>query len=146
MQGRRTYGPGFWIYFGLFLATWLFSLVAGFGIGFLLIPIPTAMLLGLFFWRWKPAVAGLVAAALAGSVTYLLFAPLVRSSAYRGRYQPSYESCHGTLLDEIPLAQCDAAGGRALVLAVAAAMVAGAAIAAVTWGIQRMARHRTVLW
>jgi hypothetical protein len=105
-----------------------FCVVSGFSIGFIFLPVPAAMLIGLFLWRWKWAVAGLVSAALAGSLAYFLTAPLreFRGSTVRGGVTTEFAGCSSEILADVPLDECDGAEDRALAIAVGSALLVGA--------------------
>jgi hypothetical protein len=102
-------------------------LVAGFSIGLLFLPVPAAMVVGLFLWRWKWAVAGLVAGALAGSLAFFLTVPLTQfeGTSVQGGVVTEFSGCGREILANLPSNECEAAERQAWVIAVAVALVVG---------------------
>ena len=119
---------------GIFLAVavllLVFSFLSGFSIGLFILPIPLVMFGSTAAWSRPWIVAGLVAAVVVGSITYLLTAPLwrfERSSIGIGDAEASagLSGCSSTILPDVPLEECDDASRQALLLAIGAAALVG---------------------
>jgi hypothetical protein len=120
----------------------LFCAVAGSSIGVFFLPVPVAMFLGLFAWRWKWAVAGLVAGAIAGSFAWFLTVPLTRfeASSIQGGVQTQVTGCGRAILADLPDEECGPADQRAVIFGVSAALVIGVGTSLV---VKRVARPRS---
>jgi hypothetical protein len=68
-------GVGFWLYVAAMILLFLFSFVAMFSIGMLVIPIPVAMLIGILFWGRPTVLAVVVPGLAAGLIGFTGAAP-----------------------------------------------------------------------
>jgi hypothetical protein len=109
------------------IALLLFSIVSGFSIGLIIMPIPLVMFGSVVWWNRSWVVAGLVAAVVAGSMVFLLTAPLTEFhyASVQGGVRTQGGGCGRTILPDVPLDECDDATGQAFMLAIAAAVVVG---------------------
>jgi hypothetical protein len=144
-EAAGSYGSGFLVYATLAGVLFLFSVIAGFGIGLFIMPIPLAMIVGLLLWRSKPTVAGLLGAAAGWSGTYVLTVPgwrFERSSVGIGPADASagLSGCRSMLLPAVPLERCDEATAQALVFAFAVGALMGGLAAIGAWAIERRLR------
>ena len=144
MQPARS-SPALVVFLVVAVVLFVFSILSGFSIGLFIIPIPLVMFGSTAVWNRPWIVAGLVTAVVAGSMTYLLTAPLwrfERSSVGIGGADTSAgrSGCSSTILPDVPLEECDDARTRALAIAVASAIAAGVGTGLVVRTALRAAR------